>query len=268
MFYNHAMNLQTSKWLKPVWHSWNLVEILLISFNVIVAIGMFIYGFFDSSFNIHNWKEVIILVVSFFANITNAMCFILIAKKKVSNYIWGMVAVLLLGTVAFYYENTGTWIINWIFYVPTQAIGLFLWYKNSQKSHHVVQSRQLKWWVILTICVVAIGTVVGLTFVNALPGVQKFFYNEAVTDLKWINWTQFFCDAAVLVVSPIAMILMMLRYRENLAFWIAVDVLLVLLWTVTLITEGNISAIQMILSWGTVLLLVIYGQVYWKLSQK
>jgi nicotinamide riboside transporter PnuC len=64
------------------------------------------------------------------------------------------------------------------------------------------------------------------------------------------------------------MLLMIFRYRENLIFWIAVDVLLLLLWTVTLIVENDIASIQMIFSWGAVLLVVIYGQIYWKLDQK
>jgi cytochrome bd-type quinol oxidase subunit 2 len=102
------MNLNKTKLFKPIYRSWNLIEILLISINLMVAVGLFIYAFFDASFNIHDWKQVMIIICSLFANITNVMCFILIAKKKKSNYIWGIIAVILLGTVAFYYENTGT----------------------------------------------------------------------------------------------------------------------------------------------------------------
>jgi nicotinamide riboside transporter PnuC len=48
------------------------------------------------------------MIISFFANITNAVCIILVAKKKITNFAWGLIAVILLGITAFFAKNTGT----------------------------------------------------------------------------------------------------------------------------------------------------------------
>jgi hypothetical protein len=124
---------------------WSLFEQLLLAINTIVSIIFLSLsivlpdtysGFGTSQYHI------LFDVVATIANFTNVVCIILVAKKHLSNYVWGFVAVVTLGIVAYLSRNTGTCILNLAFYTPMQVIGFIMWYKHSPNKR-IIQPRQL-----------------------------------------------------------------------------------------------------------------------------
>ncbi|MDR3330082.1 MAG: nicotinamide riboside transporter PnuC [Mycoplasmataceae bacterium] len=258
---------ETQSFIKnKIFNGWTKFEVILLSINCAIGLAIMIWGFVDYKLVSEvQWLAYLINVVSFLACVTNAICFILIGKKRVSNYIWGLIAVVLLGGVAFFNENTATWILNWVFYIPTQIAGFFMW-RHAQNKKSEIKPRKLKWYIFMCLSIICVGIVVALTYVNSLPDVQKLFYpsNDIISNPSFIDWLRFFADAAVLTVSVFAMIMMILRYVEQLLLWIVADASLIILWVVTLIIEQDVSAIQMVLTWVVTLMIVIYGYINWR----
>jgi nicotinamide riboside transporter PnuC len=58
---------------------------------------------------------------------------------------------------------------------------------------------------------IIVGTVVALGYIFSLPNFQKFWYGSASSYQMYY----YFIDAGVLAISIVAMILMVLRYKEQ-----------------------------------------------------
>lgn len=59
--------------------------------------------------------------------LTNIVCVILVAKGKITNYIWGTIGVLTYGYLAYQWEYYGDTMLNLLYYLPMQLVGFMLW---------------------------------------------------------------------------------------------------------------------------------------------
>ncbi|MDR2822957.1 MAG: nicotinamide riboside transporter PnuC [Mycoplasmataceae bacterium] len=243
-------NQQIKSWWKYIifFYDWTLFELLLLGTNLICAIIFLVLGLVGHPDN----ASVRDTLISFFANITNALCIILVAKKKISNFAWGLIAVVLLGVTAFFAKNTGTWILNWIFNIPVQFIGFYFWFKKTDKKQQV-QVRHLTWWITLIVLASVIILTGLLGWVDSLPSVQRFWYGQVIDG----NWYRYITDAAVLVISVVATVLMILRFSEQWILWLISDVMCIILWSIN-------TNPQMIITWATALINSVYGLINWK----
>ena len=111
------------------------------------------------------------------SSITNTVCVILVAKRKISNYAWGIIAVLTYAFVAFSFQNTGEWMLNLLYYFPANIIGWVMWSRQRSDANAAeVEARTMT----LKQSLIAYGlTIVGI-FLYALlinnPDVQVFLY--------------------------------------------------------------------------------------------
>lgn len=221
---------------------WNWFEKFLLIANMAIALMFLVIGG-DYSF---------IPLLSVVASLGTTVNVILVAKKKISNYIWGIFGVVAYGFVAFHYTNTGEWMLNWLYYLPMNFVGWAMWKKQSEDGE-VVKSKAMT----LKQSVIVYGLTATAVLIYAMiiytPALQVFLYGE----LTSYGFSKFLIDATSTILSITAMILMVKCYKEQWVLWIIVDVVSIVLWTITFDAT-------MILMWITLLANATYGYIRWR----
>ncbi|RNB67247.1 nicotinamide riboside transporter PnuC [Brevibacillus invocatus] len=213
---------------------WTLFEKVWLALFTIVNIYLF-FAFEDS-------------LLGLISSLSGMLCVVLVAKGKISNYYFGIVQTATYAYISYGYSLYGEAMLNGLFYLPVQFIGLYMWSKNrtqrSMRGEDVAVKRLSKkgWMVLILIAVVG-----------------SLLYAEL---LHYIGGQAVRLDSAAVVLSIIAQILMLKRYAEQWALWIAVNVLSISLWVVTLITQGG-NDLNMVVMWSAFLVNSIYGYVNW-----
>lgn len=222
-----------------MFRDWTLFEkVWLILFT---AVNIYLFFAFEDS------------LLGLISSLSGMMCVVLVAKGKISNYYFGIVQTSTYAYISYTYALYGEAMLNGLFYLPVQFIGLYMWNKNrtanSVKGEDVAVKRlSKKGWVYLILIAVA----------------GSILYAEL---LHYIGGQQVRLDSAAVVLSIIAQIMMLKRYAEQWALWIAVNVLSISLWVATLVTQGG-NDLNMVVMWSAFLVNSIYGYYNWtKLSK-
>ncbi|USG67418.1 nicotinamide riboside transporter PnuC [Brevibacillus ruminantium] len=187
------------------------------------------------------------------SSLSGMLCVVLVAKGKISNYYFGIIQTSTYAYISFTYSLYGEAMLNGLFYLPVQFIGIYMWSKN--RAQHSVKGEDVavkrltkKGWIYLVI-----ASIIGIVLYAEL--------------LHYIGGQAVRLDSAAVVLSIFAQILMLKRYAEQWALWIAVNVLSISLWVVTLITQGG-NDMNMVVMWSAFLINSIYGYYNWtKLSK-
>ncbi len=229
--------MKVINYIKKYFGDWSLFEkSWLLLFTVIN-----IYLFFA-------WQDT---PVGLIASLTGMMCVVLVAKGKISNYYFGIVNVILYAFIAYQSRYYGEVMLNIIYFLPTQFIGIYYWRKNVNKSKsaddviikHLKIREKLAWGCISILGVIGYG----------------FF-------LKYLGGTLPFIDSASTVLSVIAMLLMIRRVTEQWILWIAIDIVSIYMWFHILVNGGN--DISMLVMWSAYLVNAIYGYYNWRKMEK
>ncbi len=226
------MKIKRIKYFKD----WNLFEICWLIISTLLILSLSIY-----------WKSSFIGVV---AAITGIWSVILVAKGKISNYYFGFVNIITYSYVAFGSKYYGEVMLNMLYFLPMQFVGLYLWKKNREKNlKSDVKAKLLSnksrviWILVIIIATICYG----------------YF-------LLKIGANKPYLDGLSVILSIIAMILMAYRYVEQWVLWIIVDVITIALWVYAIINGGNDIAI--LIMWIAYLVNAIYGFANWiKLSK-
>lgn len=222
-------------------HEWSIFEkIWLTLFTIINTILVFTMG--DN-------------LLGFIASMSGMLCVVLVAKGKISNYLFGLIQVGIYGYVALKYQLYGEVMLNWMFYVPVQFIGFYLWNKNGVKKEHEHQGEDI---AVKTLGVK--NTIIFLTTTVILIILLAYF-------LKFIGGYSIGLDSATTILSIGAQILMLLRYKEQWLVWIIVNVLSITMWIYTLIQQGG-NDWNMVVMWTAFLCNSIYGYINWTKMNK
>ena len=233
---------EENKMMRKWFGEWDLFEKSWLA--VFTAINLYLF---------FAWDDTLLGLVS---SLTGMMCVILVAKGKMSNYLFGIIQTSTYAYIAFGYGLYGEAMLNAFFYFPTQFIGLYMWNRNKHKLKTPEQGEDVAvkrldktQWIILSMVVVAFIGVYGI-FLNALSG-----------NNVWI-------DSTTNVLSVTAQILMLKRYAEQWALWILVNIFSIILWATALIQSGG-NDISMLVMWTAFLVNSIYGYINWiKMSKK
>jgi nicotinamide mononucleotide transporter len=200
--------------------------------------------------------------IGFIAMLTGLWCVILVSKGKISNYYVGMVNCIAYGYVAYNRQLYGEVMLNWGYFVVAQAVGWWLWTRVANRSVHdpsvVVVEPITPAHKLLTLnpmkrVVAVLSVVVGIIIYGII--------------LKKIQGNLPFLDSTTTVLQIIAMILMALRYKEQWAMWILVDVLQITLWCIVLFKQGT-NDISALLMWSAFLINAVYGMYNWNKMSK
>lgn len=209
------------------WKKWEVIWLLIAT---AVILGVSIY-----------WKD---SPVGIFAALTGIWCVILTGKGKLSSFWFGTVNTVLYAIVAWHAKYWGEVMLNLIYYVPMNFVGMYMWSKNMNKqTEEVVKKRLSLKSSIIAYSLVILGTI-GYGFV-----------------LKLLNGTLPFIDSMSTVFSVFAQILCVKRCMEQWVLWIIVDVVTVIMWVYAFANgTGDIATVLM---WSIYLINAIIMLVKW-----
>lgn len=203
--------------------NWKPFEKWLLIGNIILTVLAFVIG------GAYGWLE----WVGAASALTNIVCVILCARRAISNYYWGIPAVLSYGIVSLFYGNLGEATLNLTYYLFMQFYGIAQWNKhldaaNSEEKTVVARRMTLK-QSIITYSLLAIATAFfGWVLMVGTGPIQHWFYGAAA---EGFGYSKFLLDSATTVFSIFAMWLMVKCYVEQWWLWLIIDIGTVILWT-------------------------------------
>lgn len=183
--------------------------------------------------------------VSIIAMIINIICVVLLAKGKVSNFIFSIIGSLLYGYITYSNAIYGDAIMRVVYNIPMGIFGYLTWKKNKVKTDDDVEFR------LLTTKQRFLGGIGTIIAVGVLASILHLIHGNNVI-----------LDATTTILGIIALFLMSKRYTENWYLWILVNAISVILW----LRVGNISpeTVATLLMWVVFLLNSIFGTINWR----
>lgn len=222
------------KWLKnEFWTGYNLFEKLFMLSMILLQVV--VYCFVPDT------------LIGMICGVAGCICVVLTAKGKISSYIFNFIQMItymiICWDLALYLEFG-----EQVFYFIACIFGVILWKKNMTKNEdgtEQVKAKKFKLWQWL----VTIGVTVVVTFILGTFG-------EVI-----LGSTLPYLDAATVALAVIAQLLMVWRYREQWAIWIAIDVFSLIMFIIL----GNWSMVAMYVAWT---INAFYGWYNWTKLQK
>lgn len=185
----------------------------------------------------YTWKS---SPIDYISSITGVLCVILVAKKKTSNYIYGLVNIVLYAYLAHKNKLYGDFMLNAFFYFPMQFIGFYLWNKTSD-----IKARNLTGKNIFSLSIVSTLIIFGYaTYLKSLGGIATL------------------ADSTSTVLSILATFLMIFKFSEQWLCWIVVNMVSIFMWIVAF--KSGSTDIGTLAMWCAFLINSIYGFINWK----
>lgn len=180
------------------------------------------------------------------ACITGVICVVMTAKGHISCYYFGLINILAYVYIAYMSKFYGEVMLNGLYYLPMQFIGIYMWKKNMNEDTNIVKGKTMSMKQIIILALISIVSI--FTY--------SFFLQQLHGNLPLI-------DATSTVLSVFAMYLSVKRYAEQWLLWIVVNIVTVAMWTFALI-NGEANSMAMIVMWGAYLINAVYGYINWK----
>ena len=214
--------------------SLNMKQLGFLAVMITTMLGLSIY-----------WEDTLVSIVS---GVTGVICVFLVNMRKLSNFLFGFVNCTLYGYVAYTAQYYGDTMLNWIFYLPIQLIGAYMWAKNMEDGDMV----SLKIDSIKTLLLICLGTLltVGL-------------YSQA---LSLLGGKLSIVDATTTTLSILATYFMVKGYREQWICWIVVNILSIFMWVQNFLANGD--GYGVLIMWVMFLANSIYGCYTWFKNSK
>lgn len=185
--------------------------------------------------------------VALISSITGIWTVVLVAKGKISNYLWGFVNVIFYAWAAYTWKLYGEVMLNAIYFLPMQFVGLYIWTKPEfRKGNNNVKIKFLTWKTRIMWALVSIAAIFTYgTILDSMGGLTPYL------------------DASSTVVSIIAMVLMARLFMEQWILWIIVDVVTVIMWANIVFNEGGMFNMGILVMWVCWLINAVYGMTNW-----
>lgn len=185
--------------------------------------------------------------VALISSVTGIWCVILVAKGKISNYIFGLINVVFYAWAAYSWKLYGDFMLNAFYFLPMQFYGWYIWTKpNFMKGNDNVIIKFLSNKNRLILALISIVATIGYGFVlKAIGGLTPFF------------------DAGSTTLSVIAMVLMSRRFMEQWILWIVVDVVTVYMWANIVFNVGSLFNMGILIMWIAFLINAVWGFINW-----
>lgn len=173
---------------------------------------------------------------------------VLSAKRSIWNFLFGAVNVSLYAIIAFQTSNYGQAALNALYYLPMQIIGWWAWSKRKDSSDKSkVKTRSMRpMQIVIAVVATAVANVV-LWYVLS-------HFTDAAQPMK---------DSIITTVFIVGQILMTLAFWEQWFFWLAGNVLNVVLWAVVM-AEGEMVGGLMLIKYAMYTLNSINGIIIWR----
>lgn len=207
--------------------NWTLFERVWLAAFTVIQIILFFW-----------WQQT---WIDFVCAISNMLCVVLVAKGRLSNFFFGMIATSFYAYISYKQQIFGEAMLSAFFYFPMQFIGLYFWFKKQNKVHEV-QTRNL--------------SMRGWLLTASIVGICAIGYAEILAHL---NAQQVRLDSLTVVICIAAQILMTLRYTEQWLLWILSNILGIFIWGIA----GNYAMLMMTCA---SLFNALYGYYHWNKS--
>ncbi len=224
----------------------NLLKKMIRSMTLIQWIEVLAVTGFTIYFAVTNTEDpMFIIIMNALAAICGILCVVLCAGGKRSQYFWGFINIVAYVVVAFKGKLYGEVMLNGLYYLPSQFIGMWLWKKHKDtEDESIVKCKKLTWK--------ATGIML------ACSGLSIWLYQMV---LEKLGGNSTWLDSTSTCFSVIANALMLLRYREQWLLWIIVDAVTVAMWAI----QKNPT---MTVMWAFYLLNAVYGWIIWSKKRK
>ncbi|MEG0259106.1 MAG: nicotinamide riboside transporter PnuC [Lysinibacillus sp.] len=192
------------------------------------------------------WEDTLLGMIS---SISGIICVVLVAKGKISNYLFGIIQCSTYGYISYTYGLYGESMLNLLFFLPAQFIGFYLWWKNRKNTDQIngeeVYAKRLnrKQWLYVLVFVI-------VTYICYSAYLVKIGANLAGL------------DGLAVVLSVVAQLLLALRFAEQWLMWIIINIITISLWIVILIQSGG-NDWTVLAMWVAFLINSIYGYINW-----
>lgn len=199
------------------------------------------------------------------AAFTGVLSVVLTTKGKITAFFWGAINSLLYGLFAYAYGYAGDAQLNLFYFLPLQFWGAWVWGDNilnptaAASAKDTVESQSLKLWQWLLTLIITGGICVGFyyeipVFARAISGVYFFEGKQTPRIL----------DSASNALSAAAQILLILRYNEQWYFWLAVNIIQIIMFTGI---AGYGIVINIVVMWCLFAINSLCGLYAWNIRQ-
>lgn len=225
-------------YLKNYFADWSAFEKIWLASFTMIGVALFFM-----------WQDT---YLGLFSLLTGMWCVVLVAKAKRFNYVPGLINVITYAYISYVGKLYGEVMLNALYFLPMQFIGFWYWSKYVV-SNDTVSVKMLSNKLRLALVVGSAGSIVGYGFV-----------------LQLLRGNFPFIDSTSTVLSVIACVLMTLRYGEQWALWIFVNIASIAMWVGTLMAGGEAAAFapSMIIMWSAYLVNAVYGLYNWNKMSK
>ncbi|WP_435923057.1 nicotinamide riboside transporter PnuC [Paenibacillus sp. DYY-L-2] len=221
--------------MKKVIGGWNVFEVSWLVLFTSIAIGFTVLSK-DSLFG-------------FTVFITGVLCVVLAAKGNLMSYVFGMYNTVGYAYLAYINGLFGEVMLNLLFFVPMNIVGFYMWKNNRQGGKLFMRQMGLQGLLVVGLICVAGCLLLGFGL-SFIPG-QNSPYIDAITTL----------------LSIVATILMVRRFKEQWLVYIVLNMFTVLLWVIRML-EGSGEGLLMIVMWSAYLVNATYGYYNWNKGAK
>lgn len=187
------------------------------------------------------WREHAVGIIS---AVTGVLCVVLTGKGKLSAYLFGTVNTLLYAYLALGARYYGDVMLNLLYYVPMNVVGWVAWKKHMDKATGEVAKKRLGSKALVQITIVTAAAVV--------------VYGQLLARL---GGSLPYVDSISTVLSVVAQILCVKRYREQWLLWIVVNMVTIVMWVAAFWSGGE--SIATLLMWSVFLINAVIMYCKW-----
>ena len=185
--------------------------------------------------------------IGMICGIAGVICVVLTAKGKISSYIFNYIQMATYMSICWQaklFLEFG----EQVFYFIACSFGVILWkknmYKNEDGSEQVIAKKFKLWhWIVTILSTIVCTLILGYFGDNILGSTLSYL------------------DAFTVALAVIAQLLMVFRYREQWAIWIAIDVASLIMFIIL----GQWSMVAMYIAWT---INAFYGWYNWSKLEK
>lgn len=181
---------------------------------------------------------------------TGLLCAYFASEGKRINYILGLINYLLMGYVSFKNNLFGIFFFYVFVFSSLQIHGFISWKNNLNEENNVkVREFTLRNSIIITLFCIIGSLLVGY-ILTLIPGQRLAFM-----------------DSSSNCINLCGVILMILRFKESWWLWLLNNIIDLVIWIITVATNGEGSIMMLLVSIGY-LLINIYGVIKWNIEAK
>jgi nicotinamide mononucleotide transporter len=185
-------------------------------------------------------------IIGFISLITGVLCVVMTAKGHISCYYWGIINILTYIYIAYLSSFYGEVMLNGLYYLPMQFIGIYLWKKDIKDETGIIKAKEMTMKQLIALALISVILVFGYAYV-----------------LELLKGSLPLADSTSTVLSVIAMFLTVKLYKEQWLLWIIVNIVSIYMWTIAMF-QGDQNSLLMVVMWSAYLVNAIYGYFNWK----